>query len=71
MPTKVVEYMARGVPVVSTPLPNAEALVRGHDCGFVVPFRDPAAAAAAIMRLDADPALRAAVGGRGHTAAQM
>ena len=70
MPTKVVEYMARGVPVVSTPLPNAEALVRGHDCGFVVAFRDPAAAAAAIMRLDADPALRAAAGDRGHAAAR-
>jgi glycosyltransferase involved in cell wall biosynthesis len=70
LPTKVVEYMARGVPVVSTPLPNAEALVRGHDCGLVVPFRDPAAAAAAIVRLDADPALRDAMGGRGHAAAR-
>ena len=69
LPTKVVEYMARGVPVVSTPLANAEALVRDHDCGFVVPFRDPVAAATAILRLDADPALRAVLGGRGHAAA--
>jgi glycosyltransferase involved in cell wall biosynthesis len=70
MPTKVVEYMARGVPVVSTPLPNAEELVREHDCGFVVPFRDPGAAAEVILRLDSAPALRNAMGGCGHAAAQ-
>ena len=40
MPTKVVEYMARGVPVVTTPLPAAAALARDHQCGFVVPFCD-------------------------------
>ena len=41
LPTKVVEYMARGVPVVTTPLPAAAELARGHECGFVVPFGDP------------------------------
>ncbi len=69
MPTKVVEYMARGVPVVTTPLPAAAELVRAHDCGFVVPFQDAAAAADAILRLDADPSLRAEMGRRGHAAA--
>ena len=49
MPTKVVEYMARGVPVVTTPLPAAAELARGHECGFVVPFGDPVAAAAAVL----------------------
>jgi glycosyltransferase involved in cell wall biosynthesis len=69
MPTKVVEYMARGVPVVSTPLPTAVDLVRRNECGFVVPFGDAAAAARAILELDADPALRTAMGKRGHAAA--
>jgi glycosyltransferase involved in cell wall biosynthesis len=69
LPTKVVEYMARGVPVVSTPLPAALELVQQHGCGFAVPFRDPAAAAAAVVALNEDPALRAAMGGRGHAAA--
>jgi glycosyltransferase involved in cell wall biosynthesis len=70
MPTKVVEYMARGLPVITTPLPLAVELVEGADCGFVVPFNDPQAAAEAILRLDADPSLRVKMGERGHEAAQ-
>jgi glycosyltransferase involved in cell wall biosynthesis len=69
MPTKVAEYMARGLPVITTPLPLATELVGGADCGFVVPFSDPAAARDAILKLDADPELRAAMGERGHQAA--
>ena len=70
LPTKVVEYMARGVPVVTTPLPEAAGLARAHDCGFVVPFRDPRAAADAVLKLDGNPGLRAEMGARGHAAAQ-
>jgi len=68
-PTKVVEYMARGVPVVTTPLPPAAELARGHECGFVVPFGDPRAAADAVLELDRDISLRAKLGRRGHEAA--
>jgi glycosyltransferase involved in cell wall biosynthesis len=68
MPTKVVEYMAHGVPVVTTPLPLAVELVESADCGFVVPFGDVAAAASAVLRLDADPDLRVKMGLRGHDA---
>lgn len=66
MPTKVAEYMARGVPVVSTPLPLAAELVEAADGGFVVPFGDPPAAADAVLRLDADPGLRVKMGLRAH-----
>jgi glycosyltransferase involved in cell wall biosynthesis len=69
LPTKIVEYMAHGVPVVTTPNPSAAALVRRHGCGAVVPFADPAAAAEAVHRLGVDPALRLAMGRRGHAAA--
>ena len=69
MPTKVVEYMARGVPVVTTPLPAAADLVTRHDCGFVVPFGDPRAAADAVLQLAGDASLRAKMGSRGHEAA--
>ena len=55
MPTKIAEYMARGVPAISTPLPLAAELVEAADAGFVVPFNDPRAAADAILKLDADP----------------
>jgi glycosyltransferase involved in cell wall biosynthesis len=66
MPTKVAEYMARGVPVVSTPLPLAVDLVTAADGGFVVPFNDPRAAADAVLKLDADPDLRVKMGLRAH-----
>ena len=70
MPTKVIEYMARGLPVITTPLPLAVELVEGADCGFVVPFNDPAAAMEAVLRLDADQALRVKMGERGHESAK-
>lgn len=69
MPTKVVEYMAHGVPVITTPLPLATELVRGAECGFVVPFGDVPAAGDAILALDRDPGLRVTMGLRGHDAA--
>jgi glycosyltransferase involved in cell wall biosynthesis len=69
LPTKVVEYMARGVPVVTTPLPVVAELTRGHECGFVVPFGDPQAAADAVLALAGDSSLRAEMGRRGHEAA--
>lgn len=66
MPTKVAEYMGRGVPVVTTPLPLAVELVEAGKCGFVVPFNDPAAAREAILKLDTDPGLRVKMGLRAH-----
>jgi glycosyltransferase involved in cell wall biosynthesis len=69
MPTKVAEYMARGVPVVTTPLPLAVDLVERHECGFVVPYGDAGAAAEAVLSLQRDPARRDAMGARGHQGA--
>jgi glycosyltransferase involved in cell wall biosynthesis len=66
MPTKIAEYMARGVPAISTPLPLAAELVEAADAGFVVPFNDPRAACDAILKLDADPGLRVHMGQRAH-----
>jgi glycosyltransferase involved in cell wall biosynthesis len=71
--------MARGLPVVTTPLPAAADLVTRYDCGFVIPFADPGAAADAILKLAADPSdpsvpsdlsLGAGMGRRGHLAAR-
>ncbi|MQA83979.1 MAG: glycosyltransferase [Streptosporangiales bacterium] len=69
-PTKIIEYMARGIPIVTTPNPVAAGIVLARECGFVVPFGDTDAAAEAILRLRDDPALRTEMGGRGHRAAQ-
>lgn len=65
-PSKVIDYLARGVPVVTTPLPRAEDLVTRSGGGLVVPFGDPGAAAAAVSRLAAHPALRRRLGAAGH-----
>ncbi|MES9606868.1 glycosyltransferase [Actinomadura sp. NPDC000929] len=70
MPTKVVEYMARGIPVISTPNPPAVGIVEPAECGVIVPFGAPEAAAKAVLRLRDDPVLRAAFGRRGYEAAR-
>ncbi|MBB6170088.1 glycosyltransferase involved in cell wall biosynthesis [Nocardiopsis mwathae] len=73
LPTKVVEYMAHGLPVVTTPNPAASRLVTGRpegDCGTVVPFGDPVAAAAAVLRLRSDPQLRHRFARTGHEIAR-
>lgn len=70
MPTKVLEYMAHGVPVVTTPLPLARDVVTTARSGVVVPFTDPVAAADAVLALRAEPERAAALGAAGHRAAR-
>jgi len=55
---------------VTTPLPAATDLVNRYECGFVVPFGDPRAAADAVLLLAGDAALRSKMGSRGHEAAR-
>lgn len=68
MPTKVVEYLAHGVPAITTPLPEAVALVRAADAGVVVEVGDVDATVAAIRRFadDAEVRLRAGAAGRAY-----
>lgn len=68
-PTKIIEYFAHGVPVITTPLPVAVELVESARGGLVVPFADPEAATTAILDLRADPDRAARLGAAGHTAA--
>jgi glycosyltransferase involved in cell wall biosynthesis len=70
LPTKVIEYMAHGVPVITTPIPAATDLVVPGECGIVVPFGDHAAVAAAVRKLHDDPALRVRMGRRGYETAR-
>lgn len=71
VPTKVLEYMAHGVPVVATPLPALTELVGATGAGILVPFDDYEAVVEAVSRLDGDPDLRrrCAVAGREVVAA--
>lgn len=70
LPTKVVEYMAHGVPVVTTPLPLARDLVTEAGSGIVVPFGDPEAAAQAVLDLWNNPGRRHRMGAAGHRIAR-
>ncbi|MFC9090817.1 glycosyltransferase [Nocardiopsis dassonvillei] len=73
MPTKVVEYMAHGLPVVTTPNPMAQDLVTGRPegpSGLVVPFGDVSAAAESVLRLRRDAELRRNLARTGHRIAR-
>jgi glycosyltransferase involved in cell wall biosynthesis len=69
LPTKVIEYGAFGVPVITTPLPLAEQLVRDTNSGLVVPWRDANAVVRAVVELRDDPRRAALLGRNGHNAA--
>jgi glycosyltransferase involved in cell wall biosynthesis len=69
LPTKIVEYCALGVPVITTPLPLAADLVRSRKVGLVVPWDDPSAVVEAILKLRAQPELRRQLGANGHRVA--
>jgi glycosyltransferase involved in cell wall biosynthesis len=68
-PTKAMEYMAHGIPVITTPNPVSVELVERHGCGIVVPFDDPATVADAVLALRDDPDRRVKLGGAGREAA--
>jgi glycosyltransferase involved in cell wall biosynthesis len=69
LPTKVVEYGAFGIPVITTPLPLAEQHVRATDSGLIVPWRDPEAVVRAVVALRDDPHCAAVLGRNGHATA--
>jgi glycosyltransferase involved in cell wall biosynthesis len=67
---KVFEYMGCARPFVTTQLGAAfDELVKDCQCGILVPPGDPAALAAAVLRLLCDPELRARLGSNGRRAA--
>ncbi|WP_202879531.1 glycosyltransferase family 4 protein [Serinicoccus kebangsaanensis] len=70
MPTKVIEYLAHGVPAITTPLPVPARLVERSGAGVVVPFGDVEETLATILRWSADPGEAATLGSRGHAVAR-
>lgn len=68
LPTKILEYLSRGLPVITTPLPAAVEVVERHGCGIVVPFDEPDAVVEAVAELRRDPERRARLARNGHAA---
>lgn len=64
-PTKVVEYLALGLPVVVNDIPDQRFVIESSDGGICVPY-DVGRFAAAIVELLIDPQRRAACGQRGR-----
>ncbi len=70
LPTVIMEAMAAGLPVISTPLGGIPEMVEQDVNGELVPERDPAAICAAIERLISDPERARRLGDRGRQIAQ-
>jgi glycosyltransferase involved in cell wall biosynthesis len=70
LPNAILEYMAVGLPVVSTDVGGVSELVRAGVNGYLTREHSPRAFAEPIVRLLRDPELRAAMGGRGLERAQ-
>jgi len=66
LPTKLVEYMAHGLPVITTSNEAAAALVTDSGGGIVVPFGDTAAVAEALRTLAASGDSRITYGSNGY-----
>ncbi len=66
IPIFLVEAMALGVPVVTTPVSGIPELVRDGDTGFLAAPGDSGALADVLARVLADPAAARAVGDRGR-----
>lgn len=71
LPTKVLEYQAAGVPVISTPLQAAVDVIEASGAGTVVPFEDVDAVVQTVCRLHDEPSWAAsrARAGRRHAEA--
>jgi glycosyltransferase involved in cell wall biosynthesis len=68
LPNKLFQYMAAGIPVVASDLPQVRDVVEGAACGIVVDTTRPVAIAEAIDRLAYDRDESRAMGRRGREA---
>lgn len=68
LPTKLFEYMAAGLPVISSDLPKSKEIVEAAGCGFVVSLKDRAALLDCLSTLADDPQRAIALGLAGRAA---
>lgn len=68
LPVKLFEFMAAGLPVIASDFPLFRAIVEGSGCGICIDPTKPEAIAAAVRRLQGDPAGARQMGTRGLAA---
>ena len=66
-PNIILEAMAAGLPVITTPAGDAGVVVQDHATGYVVPFDDVASMVDRLVRLARSPELRYMLGAAGRT----
>jgi glycosyltransferase involved in cell wall biosynthesis len=66
IPTKLFEYMAYSVPIVSSDLASTRPFIQPGENGYLVTAEDPSAHAAAMLHLLRHPAQARAMGKRGR-----
>jgi glycosyltransferase involved in cell wall biosynthesis len=73
LPTVIMEAMATGLPVISTPISGVPEMVVHNQTGLLVPEHQPTAVAEAIAQLLSDRKLARSLGqnGRDRTAASF
>lgn len=71
LPLSILEAMARGLPVVVTPVGGVPEVVKNGEHGEVVPVDDPRALAEAMGRLANDPALGRRMGESGKARVEL
>lgn len=59
LPNKLFEYLAAGLPVLASPLPEIRRVIETHDVGLLADPDDPVAVAAALRRALTDSEARA------------
>jgi glycosyltransferase involved in cell wall biosynthesis len=69
--TSLLDAQAQGVPIVATRAGGIREVVEDGTSGWLVPPRNPAALAAAVVAALADPGVRAAFGAAGRQSAQQ
>jgi len=66
LPSVIMEAMASGLPVISTPIGGIPEMVVENSTGFLVPPKDSASLADAIEKVILDPPLARRLGENGH-----
>ena len=70
LPTVIMEAMAAGLPVISTPLAGVPEMIENNVNGLLVPDHNPEAVAAAMECLIANPEQARRFGDRGREIAR-